>query len=92
MDWLKCREAQEQFQIYWQPGKAHLADYFTKHHAPAHHANIRLEFFTPVKDLAEARGQRATQGQTKPTNQGNTSYKGVLNLLYNHTNSKPTIG
>jgi hypothetical protein len=39
--WLKCREAQEQFKIHWRPGKTNLADYFTKHHAPAHHVNIR---------------------------------------------------
>jgi hypothetical protein len=38
--WLKCREAQGQFRIHWRPGKTNLADYFTKHHAPAHHVNI----------------------------------------------------
>jgi hypothetical protein len=37
--WLKCREAQGQFRIHWRPGKTNLADYFTKHHAPAHHVN-----------------------------------------------------
>jgi hypothetical protein len=90
--WLKCRKAQGQFRIYWQPGKTNLADYFTKHHAPAHHANIRSEFLTCVKDLAEARCLQAKQGQSKPTYQGNASYKGVLNLLYKHTYSKPTVG
>jgi hypothetical protein len=90
--WLKCREAQGQFKIHWRLGKTNLADYFTKHHAPAHHVNIRSEFLTRVKDLAEARSQRAKQGQTKPTNQGNASYKGVLNLLYERTYGKPTIG
>ncbi len=53
--WLHDREAQAQFNIYWQPGGTNLADYFTKHHAPAHHVNIRAEFLTRVKDLAEAR-------------------------------------
>jgi hypothetical protein len=53
--WLRCREAQEQFKIYWRPGSTNLADYFTKHHAPAHHVNVRAEFLTRVKDLAEAR-------------------------------------
>ncbi len=89
--WLKCREAQGQFRIHWQPGKTNLADYFKKHHAPAHHANIRSEFLTCVKDLAQARSLRAKQGQTKPTYQGNASYKGVLNLLYERTYSKPTV-
>jgi hypothetical protein len=53
--WLADREAQGQFNIYWQPGGTNLADYFTKHHAPAHHVNVRAEFLTRVKDLAEAR-------------------------------------
>jgi len=74
---LKCLEAQGQFEIHWRPGKMNLADYFTKHHAPAHHPNIRSEFLTRVKDLAEARSQRTVQGQTNPTKQGHASYKGV---------------
>ena len=53
--WLRDREAQGQFNIYWRPGKTNLADYFTKHHAAAHHKNIRAEFLTRIKDLAEAR-------------------------------------
>ncbi len=42
--WLRNREAQGQFKIYWQPGKTNLADYFTKHHPPIHHVNVRSEF------------------------------------------------
>jgi hypothetical protein len=53
--WLHNREAQGQFNIYWRPGATNMADYFTKHHAPAHHVNVRAEFLTRVKDLAEAR-------------------------------------
>ena len=62
--WLRDRKAQEQFHIYWRPGKTNLADYFTKHHPPAHHVNVRSEFLTRVKDLAEARRQRQEQSQT----------------------------
>ena len=62
--WLRDREAQGQLRIYWRPGKTNLADYFTKHHSPAHHVNIRSEFLTRVKDLAEARRQRQEQSQT----------------------------
>jgi hypothetical protein len=63
--WLQDREAQGQFRIYWHPGKTNLADYFTKHHSPAHHVNVRAEFLTKVKDLAEARRQRQDkQSQT----------------------------
>ncbi len=55
--WLRDREAQDQFCIYWWPGKTNLADNFTKHHPPLHHVNVRSEFLTKVKDLAEARRQ-----------------------------------
>ena len=62
--WLRDRDAQGQFKIYWQPGKTNLADYFTKHHPPPHHVNIRAEFLSKIKDLAETRRQK-TQGQIK---------------------------
>jgi hypothetical protein len=58
--WLRDREAQGQFKIYWRPEGTNLADYFTKHHPPAHHVNVRAEFLTKVKDLAEARAARQT--------------------------------
>ena len=58
--WLRDREAQDQFKIYWRPGGTNLADYFTKHHPPAHHVNVRAEFLTKIKDLADARAARQT--------------------------------
>ena len=58
--WLRDRESQDQFRIYWRPGGTNLADYFTKHHPPAHHVNVRAEFLTKVKDLAETRAARQT--------------------------------
>ena len=39
--WFQCRQQQEQCNIYWEPGKTNLADYFTKHHSPAHHKAVR---------------------------------------------------
>jgi len=63
--WLRDREAQGRFRIHWHPGKTDLVDYFTKHHPPAHHVNVRTEFLTKVKDLAEAQRQRRNNGQTK---------------------------
>jgi hypothetical protein len=66
--WLCDRKAQGQFKIYWQPGGTNLADYFTKHHLPAHHVNVRAEFLARVKDLSEARRTK-NEGQTKiPSN------------------------
>jgi hypothetical protein len=58
LHWLKLCEAQEKFKIHWQRGKTNPADNITKHHVPAHHTNIRSEFLTLVKDLAEFRHQQ----------------------------------
>jgi hypothetical protein len=38
--WLKDREAQHQFIMFWAQVKLNLGEYFMKHHAPAHHQNI----------------------------------------------------
>jgi hypothetical protein len=53
--WLWDRECQQQFRIYWRPGKLNYADYWTKHHPTAHHWNIRKEFLTPHTVLAMLR-------------------------------------
>jgi hypothetical protein len=39
--WIKDQAKQGQFKIYWGPCFQNLADYFTKHHSPAHHKRIR---------------------------------------------------
>jgi hypothetical protein len=39
--WIKYRVKQGQFNVYWGPGFQNLADYFTKHHSPAHHKRMR---------------------------------------------------
>jgi hypothetical protein len=39
--WIKDRVKQGQFNVYWGPGYQHLADYFTRHHSPAHHKRMR---------------------------------------------------
>jgi hypothetical protein len=38
---IKGRVKQGQFNVYWGAGYQNLADYFTKHHSPAHHKRIR---------------------------------------------------
>jgi hypothetical protein len=35
--WIQDRVSQGQFTVHWQKGSDNLADYFTKHHPPAHH-------------------------------------------------------
>lgn len=43
-NWLRDRVAQDQFNIKWDKGAHNLADYFTKHHPPSHHKNIRSTY------------------------------------------------
>ncbi len=76
--WLRDRESQDQFKIYWRPGKTKLADYFTKHHPPNHHTNVRAEFLTKVQYLAEARWQQSVNGQTTTPQTQIAKLKGVL--------------
>ena len=54
-EWLMDRERQGQFKFYWKPGKTNLADYFTKHHPPAHHRNVRGKFLTRFAELQRLR-------------------------------------
>jgi hypothetical protein len=51
--WLRDHEQRKQFQIYWRPGGANLADYWTKHHAPTQHVNVQAEFLTKVKNIRD---------------------------------------
>ena len=67
--WLKCREAQKQFDIYWEKGATNLADYFTKHHSQAHHKAVRAIYLLDEQQRLSAEGcakvlqDRATCGK-----------------------------
>ena len=58
--WLRDRECQEQFRIYWRPGKMNYAYYWTKHHPESHHRNMRKEFLTPTIVLEMIRIEQKT--------------------------------
>ena len=42
--WVRDRVKQGQFIIYWRKGSDNIADYFTKHHPPAHHRRLRARY------------------------------------------------
>ena len=42
--WIRDRVRQGQFVIYWKRGETNRADYFSKHHAPAHHEEMRPQY------------------------------------------------
>jgi hypothetical protein len=39
--WIRDRAQQGQFLVFWAPGADNVADYYTKHHSPAHHRIMR---------------------------------------------------
>jgi hypothetical protein len=53
--WVRDRVRQGHFYIYWAPGKTNLADYFTKHHPPKHHQDMRPVYLhTTEETVAQA--------------------------------------
>ena len=96
--WLRDREQREQFRIYWRPGGANLADYWTKHHAPTHHANIRAEFLTKVKDIQDRRRQASMNQniQQQASMVGQMKLQGCVRLpkygSYILASQRPKIG
>jgi hypothetical protein len=61
--WVKDRIELKHLQVYWKPGKENLGDYFTKHHPPSHHKNMRSVFLQSINTLLTTlRHQRSMQG------------------------------
>jgi hypothetical protein len=46
--WIHNRIKQGQFTIHWRTSKDNLADYFTKHHSPAHHKMMRSRYLLEI--------------------------------------------
>ena len=63
--WVRDRVEQGHFRIYWAPGSKNIADYFTKHHSPAHHRYMRpiiLNELHPSRVSEYMRGCAETPG------------------------------
>jgi hypothetical protein len=62
--WIKYRVKQGQFNVYWGPRYQKLADYFTKHHLPAHHTRMRKIYIHADEQPINRKGIRdsALQG------------------------------
>jgi hypothetical protein len=43
-NWLRDKVTHKQLRIYWDKGHNNDADYFTKHHPPAHHLHTRPKY------------------------------------------------
>jgi hypothetical protein len=60
--WLRDRGVnQKQFKFYMRPGTSMRADYWTKHHSPAHHCHMRKEILTPYNVVLNLRKKLAEQ-------------------------------
>ena len=47
--WMRDKETQKLFKVYWDKGDNNLADYFTKHHNTKHHKHIRPTYVQDAK-------------------------------------------
>jgi hypothetical protein len=56
--WVKDRVKQGQFHVYWGPGYRNLADYFMKHHSPAHHKRMRKIYIHASEQPINRKGIR----------------------------------
>jgi hypothetical protein len=63
--WIRDRVAQKQFKICWQKGSENLADYYTKHHPPAHHQRMRSRYLQQEESANAAVSETVTFA--KPT-------------------------
>jgi len=50
--WLRDRSRQGDFHVFWRPGATNRADYFSKHHSPAHHQAMRPHYLLPPHPAA----------------------------------------
>jgi hypothetical protein len=97
--WVKDRVEQKQFIIYWRPGLTNLADYFSKHHSPAHHRKMRSHYLldqSSTNDIATSHLQRGCVDPTlgkdnvSPEVQSPTAKSQVASVPHT-TNHSPTV-
>eukprot|EP00804_Cyclotella_cryptica_P020090 CCRYP_014884-RA/>CCRYP_014884-RA protein AED:0.24 eAED:0.24 QI:0/0/0/0.75/0.33/0/4/0/1279 len=64
--WLRdCAVNQGQFRFYWRPGTLQRGDYWTKHHSPTHHRQMRHEILSPYKVVTDLRTRiKRTKGDS----------------------------
>jgi hypothetical protein len=94
--WVRDRVKQNQFHIYWGPGKLNLADYYSKHHPPAHHQQMRSTYlYTGSNEqcnaiIAVLRGCVKPAPMLGPTKQNGNSAKPAGTSLCHHIQTAVT--
>ena len=49
--WVRDRTLQKQYQLIWRKGSTNMADYFTKHHPPWYHKQMRYRYLHKALSL-----------------------------------------
>jgi hypothetical protein len=92
--WLTDRVRQQQFDVYWRPGRENLGDYHTKHHSAQHHKYMRGLILHQANSLQVLRGcvkllpppqpqlRARTDAQTNPSAQRATQLRSVPARVY----------
>ena len=89
--WLRDREQQNQFHIFWKPGKTNLGDYHTKHHPASHHQAVRPIYLhcknnKDIKGTTEAPSSDILRGCVKPVPRKLVAVAALAQLLIPHLN------
>jgi hypothetical protein len=92
--WLTDRVCQEQFDVFWRPGRENLGDYHTKQHSAQHHKDMRGFILHQSNSLRVLRGcvkllplpqhslRARTDARTNPSAQRSTRLRSVLARVY----------
>ena len=51
--WIRDRINQGHYIVYWRPGYKNKADYYTKHHPPAHHRHVRYDYLHKANTIID---------------------------------------
>ena len=54
--WVRDRIEQKEFQLFWRKGSTNMADYFTKHHPPWYHRQMRYKYLHRALLTSRVRG------------------------------------
>jgi hypothetical protein len=92
--WLTDRVRQNQFDVYWRPGRENLGDYHTKHHSAQHHKDMLHLILHEANSLQVLRGcvkllplpqpplRARLDARTNPSAQRATQLRSVLARMY----------
>jgi hypothetical protein len=80
--WLTYRVCQEQFDVYWRPGRDNLDDYHTKHHSTQLLKDMHGFIFVKLLPLPHPPVRARTDERTNPSAQRASQLRSVLARVY----------